>query len=706
MGKNTIFETETGSSTAPRAAQSVGGLVSRGGGIGLDPSFAYSDRLRGPGTMELRKGIDILAEVGQVSTIDQARALFGRTADAQNLEKLGRIRNDDALLKIANAIAMGRPDAVFVNTGSVEDRARVRALALEKGEETPLAMPDHTVHYDLPEEQGRIVDRTYYVINDQEPTSSLARTMPRAEALESVRRTMSGIMEGKTLIVGFYSRGPVGSKAAVPTIEITTSAYVSHSADILYRNRFDDFDAEVDRRGYFFTNVHAEGPNRPEDLPDARVLMDRSRLTTFAYLCTYAGNTLLMKKGNHRFAVDMAVYFQRGEELSEHMFLTGLRGPGGRTTYFAGAAPSGCGKTTTAMVGTDFIGDDLVQMFIADDGTVRAVNPEKGIFGIVRDVNREGDPLLMKALREEGAEVIWSNVLVDDAGVPHWEGNGEDHPPKGHNHQGDWWEGKPGANGKPAPISHPNSRCTLANNAIANYNEEMAESADGVPVRVVTYSGRDADTMPPVWVARTADEGIVLGASIVSAATATEVGASGVRRQPWANEPFIPGGLGDYMDAQLDFFNSPRLADDARPILAGLNYFLTHAARGSDGGGLLGEKCDVRVWLSWLERRAHGDVGAIETPIGYVPLYDDLRALFASEIGKEYPRELYEMQFSFYVDNILGRIAVQKEAYAKETGMPQVLFDVYDRQTEELSALRDRYGAIVSPDQLVEAAKS
>ena len=106
-------------------------------------------------------------------------------------------------------------------------------------------------------------------------------------------------------------------------------------------------------------------------------------------------------------------------------------GPGGRKTYMAGAAPSGCGKTTTAMVGTDFIGDDLAQLWVAEDGTVRAINPEKGIFGIVEDVNWDGDPLLMKCLRNPGTEVIWSNVLIDDNGLPHWVGNGEPAPEKG-----------------------------------------------------------------------------------------------------------------------------------------------------------------------------------------------------------------------------------------------------------------------------------
>jgi phosphoenolpyruvate carboxykinase (GTP) len=147
--------------------------------------------------------------------------------------------------------------------------------------------------------------------------------------------------------------------------------------------------------------------------------------------CTYAGNTLLLKKGNHRFSVDRAVYKKRGDELSEHMFITGIEGPGGRITWFAGAAPSGCGKTTTAMAGNHFIGDDLAQMWIDENGVIRSINPESGIFGIVEDVNWEGDPILMELLRKPGTEVIWSNVLVDSKGIPHWSGNGEEPPLKG-----------------------------------------------------------------------------------------------------------------------------------------------------------------------------------------------------------------------------------------------------------------------------------
>ena len=123
-------------------------------------------------------------------------------------------------------------------------------------------------------------------------------------------------------------------------------------------------------------------------------------------------------------------------------------------------------------------------------------------------------------------------------------------------------------------------------------------------------------------------------------------------RAPWANAPFIPGSLGDYMDAQFRFFGSDKIADDKRPVLAGLNYFLTDQARGGDSPALLGEKRDVKVWMGWLERLAHGDVDVIETPIGNLPKYQDLKDLFKSIIDKEYPEDLYVKQFSLYIDNI------------------------------------------------------
>lgn len=643
---------------------------------------------------------DIARVIGGVTSPEAATELFRRHLSVEQFERIERIRNSAVRIKIANAIALCRPDRVFIHTGSEADRAFVRRLAIENGEEKPLPMTGHTIHYDLKEEQGRIIDRTYYIVNPDESVSSLANKILRDDALNDVREKMGGIMKGFTMLVGFYNRGPIKAPVANPALEITSSAYVMHSADILYRHAFDRFDEEVERQNHFYANIHSQGPNRPEDLPNARVYMDRQDRTTYSCFCTYAGNTLLLKKGNHRFSVDKSVYRHRGRQLAEHMFITGIQGPGGRITWFAGAAPSGCGKTTTAMAGDHFVGDDLAQMWIAADGTVRSVNPECGIFGIVEDVNWEGDPLLMEILRKPGHEVIWTNVLIDENGVPQWTGNGEPRPKKGVNFQGEWWDGKTDEKGKPVPISHPNARCTVSARALSNCSEALEDPA-GVETRVITYSGRDSDTMPPVWVAKGPDEGVVIGACIVSAATATEVGASGVKRSPWANAPFIPGALGDYMDAQFKFFGSPDIADDKRPIIAGLNYFLTHEARGGQGRQLLGEKRDVKVWMGWLDRCARKEAKTIETPIGHLPRYGDLKQLFADIIAKDYPRELYDKQFSLYIDNIVARIDLQIGAYRHEPNIPVRLFEILYEQRGGLTALRQVFGPVVTPDQLV-----
>ncbi|MCL1981076.1 MAG: phosphoenolpyruvate carboxykinase (GTP) [Proteobacteria bacterium] len=643
--------------------------------------------------LEFKQGVDILSAIGGITTIGEAQKLFKEQLNPEHLQRLAAITNQETLLKVANAMAMCTPDQVYIHTGSAEDRERVLRMSLEKGEEQPLPIPGHTIHFDLPEDQGRMVDQTFYIANPDEKVSSLAKKEAREVSHAYIKEHMRGIMRGKTMYVGFYSRGPVGAKASIPAIEISSSTYVMHSAELLYRNCYADFDAEVARRGEFFTNIHSEGPNRSEDVPKARIYMDRSWQTTFSFFCTYAGNTLLMKKGNHRFATDSAMYRHNGQELSEHMFITGMTGPGGRITYFAGAAPSGCGKTTTAMVGSNFVGDDLAQMWIEADGSLRAVNPEIGIFGIIEDVNQEGDPYLMQCLRHPGTEVIFSNVLVDPQGKPRWTGDGEPPPEQGVNFQGTWTKNLTGV-----PMSHPNSRCTLMAEAVGNHNKKANADPSGVIIKVITYSGRDSNTMPPIWVAKNTDAGVAIGASIVSKATAAEIGASGVNRQPWANSPFVATPLAEYLEAQFNFYGNPKMT--LKPIMTGLNYFLTHEERGGGGKGLLGEKRDVHVWLGWLELFTHGDVQAIETPMGLIPKYEDLRQLFTSKINKAYPESLYTMQFSLYIDNIVARIDLQEAAWGKEPGTSPRLFAVYKEQKAGLLALKAAKGGIVAPQAL------
>ena len=55
--------------------------------------------------LELKKGVDILAEVGGIESIDEAKKLFQEKLDEEHLARLAKIKNEEALLKIANAIA-------------------------------------------------------------------------------------------------------------------------------------------------------------------------------------------------------------------------------------------------------------------------------------------------------------------------------------------------------------------------------------------------------------------------------------------------------------------------------------------------------------------------------------------------------------------------------------------------------------------------
>ena len=161
--------------------------------------------------LELKKGDDILEAVGGISTASDAQKVIEAALDSDNLAKLSPIKNSEALIKIANAISMCKPDAVFVNSGSEADVQWIRDYSLTKGEEKKLAKKGHTIHFDLPQDQARLVNQTFYIINEGEKMSSLAKSLLRDEATKYISINMNGIMKGMTMMIGFYSRGPVGA---------------------------------------------------------------------------------------------------------------------------------------------------------------------------------------------------------------------------------------------------------------------------------------------------------------------------------------------------------------------------------------------------------------------------------------------------------------------------------------------------------------
>jgi hypothetical protein len=169
--------------------------------------------------LKKNEGIDIVKEIGGVQNVEQAQALFKKRLDEDHLSRIQTLSHPEILIKIANAIAMCDPARVYINTGSEADRQFIRQLALNKGEEAILPMEGHTIHYDLKEEQGRIIDRTFYIANPGEKISSLANKILRDDALVDVREKMGGIMSGATMVVGLYIRGPVGAAASNPRLK-------------------------------------------------------------------------------------------------------------------------------------------------------------------------------------------------------------------------------------------------------------------------------------------------------------------------------------------------------------------------------------------------------------------------------------------------------------------------------------------------------
>src|SRR5690606_33506492 len=106
------------------------------------------------------------------------------------------------------------------------------------------------------------------------------------------------------------------------------------------------------------------------DIDKRRIYIDLEENRVYTVNNQYAGNSVGLKKLAFRLAIHKA---QKEGWLAEHMFLMGVHGKPGRSTYFAGAFPSACGKTSTAMFpGQTIVGDDIAYLR-KKNGEVRAV---------------------------------------------------------------------------------------------------------------------------------------------------------------------------------------------------------------------------------------------------------------------------------------------------------------------------------------------
>ena len=492
------------------------------------------------------------------------------------------------------------------------------------------------------------------------------------------------------MFVAFFCLGPLNSDFSIYAVQITDSAYVGHSEDILYRPAYESFKKKGSSIE-FFKYVHSAGElenNVSKNVNKRRIYIDFLDNIVYSVNTQYAGNTVGLKKLALRLSIRRAA---KENWLAEHMFVMGVHGEHNRKTYFTGAFPSLCGKTSTCMVqGETIIGDDIAYLR-KREGCVFAVNVERGIFGIIRDVNEQDDPLIWRALNKPG-EVIFSNILVKD-GIPYWLGNGRQVPSEGINFSGKWTKDKVDEKGNAIPHAHPNARYTIALKTLKNCDAEL-ENPQGVKVGGIVYGGRDSDTWPPVFESFNWTHGVItMAASLESETTAATLGKEGVRKfNPMANLDFVSIPIGRYIKKHLDF------SDDLKnpPLIFGVNYFLK-----DKNGNFLTSRQDKRIWLKWMELRVHKDISAIETPIGFFPKYEDLKRLFKQVLNRDYNQKDYLQQFTLRIPENLEKLKRIVKIYTSDTtDVPRILFDTLKEQEARLKKMKDVLGDYVTPKVL------
>jgi len=609
----------------------------------------------------------------------------------KSYQKLIRINNPTLHKFICDYIELCSPERVFVSDDSPSDINYIRETALKNGEEKPLAIPGHTVHFDAPGDQGRDKEHTNILVPKGIELGEAISTRDRESGLQEVHEILKDIMKGKELYVCFFCLGPTNSEFSIPCVQLTDSSYVAHSEYILYRPGYDEFV----RRGpsaHFYKFVHSQGEvderKVSKNLDKRRIYIDLEGETVYSTNTQYGGNTIGLKKLAMRLAINQAA---KEGWLTEHMLIMGVHGPKNRVTYFTGAFPSLCGKTSTAMLdGETIVGDDIAYLRKIG-GEVKAVNVEKGMFGIIQGVNSQDDPLQWKALHNPG-EIIFSNVLVTPDKQVHWIGKDGDIPPRGENFSGEWFIGKKDAKGKEIPCSHPNARFTIELARFDNLDPRLNDP-EGVEVGGIVYGGRDSDTCVPVEESFDWIHGIITkGAALESETTAATLGQEGIREfNPMSNLDFLSIPVGAYIQKNLDFGQGLKRI----PKIFSVNYFL----RDRETGNFLNEKTDKKVWYKWMELRVHNEVEAIKTPTGLIPKYDDLKRLFKEVLKKEYSLADYKKQFMTRIPENLAKIDRIKKIYETTiTDTPKILFEVLEAQRERLLKTKEKFGEYIDPE--------